>query len=551
MNPALRRTGILALILLGALIAQSTWVGFFDHEEYQGQLDARSLIAEYSVPRGQILAGDVVLAESVPSGGQTYQYQRNYPEGDYFGNITGFNSFNYGSTRMEFAEDSVLDGTSSLLAFDDFWATITKEQKPGGNVVTTLDADLQKTAYDALADTGVKGGAVVIDPQTGRILAQASYPGWNPTDVSSNDGDIASAAWSDLIAQEGEGGDNPALDRTGQDWYPPGSTFKTVVAAALIEDKGMTAETMVPAGNSYTAPDTDHTITNSSDQCPDEQMTLEDAYRLSCNTTFARLCVEELSADDIANMAEAFGFGEAFETPLETLASQTGDISEDAFRAQACIGQQEVRETVLQNAIIAATIANDGERMQPQLIDHLTDSKGETVENGGEDSAGKVIDIDTAQELRILMEAVVENGTGSNAQIDGFTVGGKTGTAEHSDSSDNTLEDHGWFHGWAMNEDGEPAVAVCVFLDSYGSGASAEAADISGTLMQQVLEGSANLWLASFAKTRESREKRAGHGFLKIPGNGNRRGRRDVDLRRRFDVIAITSAQVPGDLQVH
>ncbi|RRR96439.1 penicillin-binding transpeptidase domain-containing protein [Glycomyces terrestris] len=485
MNPALRRTGMLALILLGALIAQSTWVGFFDHEDYQGQLDARTLIAEYSVPRGQILAGDVVIAESLPSGGQTYKYQRNYPEGDYFGNITGFNSFNYGSSRLEAAEDSILDGSSSLLAFDDFWATVTKEQKPGGNVVTTLDADLQRTAYDALADAGVKGGAVVIDPQTGRILAQASYPGWNPTEVSSNDGDTATAAWTAVNEDE----DNPALDRTGQEWYPPGSTFKTIVAAAYIEATGADAGTMVPAGNEYDPPNTDHVITNSSDQCPDQEMTLEDAFRLSCNTTFARLCVEELSADDITSMAEQFGFGEAFATPLETLASQTGDISEDAFRAQACIGQQEVRETVLQNAIIAGTIANDGERMQPQLIDRLTDSQGDTVENGDEDSAGRAIDGDTAEELRKLMEAVVEDGTGSNAQIDGYTVGGKTGTAEHSDSSENRLPDHGWFHGWAMNEDGEPAVAVAVFLDSYGQGASAEAADISGTLMQQVLEG--------------------------------------------------------------
>ncbi|GAA2301288.1 penicillin-binding transpeptidase domain-containing protein [Glycomyces scopariae] len=485
MNPALRRTGIIALILLAALIAQSTWVSFFHHDDYDLIADSRTLIAEYSVPRGQILAGDTVIAQSVDVDGDFYKYERQYPEGDAFGNITGFKSFNFGSSRLEAAENSILNGSSSLLAFDDFWATVKKDQKPGGNVVTTIDPALQVAAYEALADTGVKSGAVVIDPQTGRILAQASYPGWNPTDVSSNDGDTATEAWAAINDDE----DNPALDRTGQEWYPPGSTFKTVVAAAFIEDQGASADTMVPAGNSYTAPNTDHVIENSSDQCPEDQLTLEQAFERSCNTTFARLCVEELSADDISHMAEQFGFGEAFETPLETLASQTGDISEDAFRAQACIGQQEVRETVLQNAIIAGTVANDGERMEPQLIDRLTDSKGETVQNGDEDSAGRVIDGDTAEELRKLMEAVVENGTGSNAQIDGYTVGGKTGTAEHSDSSENRLPDHGWFHGWALNEDGEPAVAVAVFLDSYGDGASAEAADISGMLMEQVLEG--------------------------------------------------------------
>jgi peptidoglycan glycosyltransferase len=484
MNPALRRTGVLALILLGALIAQSTWVGFFHHDDYQGQLDGRSIVAEYSVPRGQILAGDVVIAQSLPTDGGDYEYKRDYPEGDYFGNITGFKSLRYGASNLEATENDLLNGTSSLLAFDDFWATVLKEEKPGGNVVTTLDPDLQKTAYDALADTGVEGGAVVIDPKTGRILAQASYPGWNPTEVSSNNGETAEAAWNATMNIE----DSPARDRSTQNFYPPGSTFKTIVAAAFIENGGK-ADDMVPAGNGYTAPNTNHEITNSSNQCPNEEYTLEEAFAKSCNTTFARLCVEKLTADQISDMANAFGFGEAFETPLPSAVSTTGDLSEEAFRAQACIGQQEVRETVLQNAVIASTIANGGERMAPQIVAELTDTDGDTVQNFAEDDLGRAIDLDTAQELQIIMEAVVEGGTGENAAIDGYTVGGKTGTAEHSESGENTEADHGWFHGWAMDKEGEPAVAVCVFLDSYGEGASAKAAEISGTLMQQVLEG--------------------------------------------------------------
>jgi peptidoglycan glycosyltransferase len=486
MNPALRRMGVIALILLGALIAQATWVSFFHHDDYAMIADSRTLINEYEVPRGQILAGETVIAQSVPSENPNsdFAYQRTYPEGDYFGNITGFKSITYGSSNLEATENELLNGTSSLLAFDDFWATLLKENKPGGNVVTTLDPELQKTAYDALADAGVKGGAVVIDPKTGRILAEASYPGWNPSEVSSNNGDVAKAAWEALEDHE----DNPALDRTRSNFYPPGSTFKTIVSAAYIENGGK-ADDMVPAGNSYRAPDTTHEITNSGDQCPDSEYTLEEAFAKSCNTTFARLCVEELTVDQITEMAEAFGFGEIYETPLTSVASETGDLSEDAFRAQACIGQQDVKETVLQNAIIAATIANGGERMAPQVISELTDSQGNTVQNFSEDDLGRAIDLDTAQELQIIMEAVVEEGSGTNAAVDGYTVGGKTGTAQHSDSSDNTLPDHGWFHGWAMDKDGEPAVAVCVFLNSYGEGASAKAAEISGTLMQQVLEG--------------------------------------------------------------
>ncbi|HEY1093311.1 MAG TPA: penicillin-binding transpeptidase domain-containing protein [Glycomyces sp.] len=482
MNPALRRMGVIALILLCALMVQSTWVTFFHHDDYDGLLNARSVVAEYEIPRGQILAGDTVIAQSVPTDGGTYGYKRDYPEGDYFGNITGFKSINYGASNLEATENSLLNGTSSLLAFDDFWATLLKENKPGGNVVTTIDPDLQKAAYDAIADTGVKGGAVVIDPKTGRILAQASYPGWNPTEVSSNNGETAEAA---KIALD-ESGD--MLDLTRQEFFPPGSTFKTLVSAAYIENGGKASD-MVEAGNGYTAPNTNHEIRNSSNQCPNEEYTLEEAFALSCNTTFSRMCVEDLSVEQITEITEAFGFGEEYETPLPTVGSRTGDLSEDAFRAQACIGQQEVRETVLQNAVIAATIANGGERMAPQIVSELTDSEGNTVQKFAEDDLGRAIDLDTAQELQILMEAVVDHGSGKNAQIDGYTVGGKTGTAQHSDDGENPDPDHGWFHGWAMDKDGEPAVAVCVFLDSYGEGASAKAAEISGDLMQQVLEG--------------------------------------------------------------
>ncbi|GAB3993688.1 hypothetical protein GCM10029992_06020 [Glycomyces albus] len=231
------------------------------------------------------------------------------PRGDYFGNITGFKSMFRGASAIEEYEDDVLNGSSSLFLLDEIGSTFTGEEQIGGNVVLTLDADLQRAAYDAIAETGVIGGAVVIDPRTGRILAEASYPGWNPTDVASNDPDVANAAWLELLETDG----NPGEDKTRSNFYPPGSTFKTIVASAYIENGG-SADDMVPAGNGYTAPDTSHEITNSSDQCPENELTLREAFARSCNTTFARMCVEELSADDITETAAAYGFGEAWET---------------------------------------------------------------------------------------------------------------------------------------------------------------------------------------------------------------------------------------------
>ncbi|WP_100448743.1 penicillin-binding transpeptidase domain-containing protein [Glycomyces xiaoerkulensis] len=485
MNPALRRSGVVALVLLGVLLAQVTWVQFFSHADYEAHDDGRTLFEEYEVPRGKILAGEVVIAQSLETPEDSaFDYQRDYPEGDYFGNITGFKSMFRGSSAVEEAEDEVLNGSSPLFFLDEVSSTFTGEERLGGDVHLTLDPDLQKAAYDALAATGANGGAVVIDPRTGRILAQASHPGWNPTEVSSNNFDSSTAAWEELINDP----DNPGEDRTRANWFPPGSTFKTIVAAAFIENGG-DADTMVPAGNSYTAPDTEHEIRNASDQCPEDELPLMEAFARSCNTTFARLCVEELGEDDVLDTAAAFGFGEEYETPLPTTASVTGDISAEAFRAQACIGQQEVRETVLQNAIIAATIANGGERMEPQLVDRITGPEGDTLERRGEDSAGRAVSGSTAEQMQELMEAVVTGGTGGNAQVPSRTVGGKTGTAEHSEGADGSEADHGWFHGWAMDEGGEPGVAVCVFLDSYGSGGSSKAAEISGDLMERALGG--------------------------------------------------------------
>lgn len=487
MNPAMRRTGIIALVLLGALIVQITWVGFFHHDDYDILSSTRTTIAEYEVPRGDIVAGDTVLATSVETEpGSDYNYQREYPAGDAFANLTGYKSRIYGTGAggIEAVQNDVLNGTSSLLLLDDFWSSMSGEPKPGGDVHITVDPELQQAAYDAIAETGSEGAAVVVDPRTGQVLAQTSYPGWDPTEIASNDGMVSEEAKAALDADE----DNPALDRSLRDFYPPGSTFKTIVAAAFIE-QGNDADTIVPAGNGYTAPDTDHEITNSSNQCPQSEMTLKEAFKLSCNTTFARLCVEELGDEDIKEMAGAFGFGEEYTTTWDSVASKTGDLSADAFRAQACIGQQEVRETVLQNALIAAAIANDGERMAPQILSEITDSSGGTVKRGGEDSLGDAVSSSTAAELREIMEAVVDSGTGSTAQIDGFTVGGKTGTAEHSAEADGSEADHGWFHGWAVDEDDDSAVAVCVFLNSYGSGGSSKAAEISGDLMEQVLSG--------------------------------------------------------------
>ncbi|QSB05667.1 penicillin-binding transpeptidase domain-containing protein [Natronoglycomyces albus] len=490
MNVTVRRMAGVSLVLFVLLFAQVTRVQFFNHEFYDTHhLNARALIAEYSVQRGSILAGDTVIAQSVETDAERIRFERNFPEGALYSNIHGYKSHNYANSGLEHTENRVLTGDSSVFFFRQIADAFTGFERPGGNVLTTLNHDMQVAAFEGLQNSGSDGGVVAIDPTTGAILAQATNPAWDLNDISSNSGDVSSAAWAELQEQEAAGV-NPATDRTRQTHYAPGSTFKTLVAAAAVRELGYSADTMVSAGNSYELPNTDHVITNSTNQCPEGQLTLQEAFARSCNTTFAQMCVEELTADHLLDIARDFGFGEDLTTPLWTAASGIGDVSDPAYRAQSCIGQQDVHTTVTQNAMIAAAVANDGKLMEPYLVDEIQDYDGSTMRRNNSSQLNQVLSASEAHEMRKIMQAVVEErGTAPGAQISGHTVGGKTGTAENTDSEGNKRPNHGWFIAWADDAEGNPSIAVAVFLHQHGDGGATQAAQIARTLMSMHLDG--------------------------------------------------------------
>ncbi|QSB05666.1 penicillin-binding transpeptidase domain-containing protein [Natronoglycomyces albus] len=484
MNRALRRMAIVVLAMFALLLAQVTRVQFIDHDFYaNNQYNGRVLIDQYSVPRGSIYAGDTLIAHSVDVGGSQLRYQREYPESSTYANITGFISPTIGMNNLEQAENPVLTGEDSRFFFQRVRDTFTGEETLGGDLILSIDPDVHQAAYQALADSGVRGGIVMMEPQTGAVVAQASYPSWDPNEVASNDSAVAQEAWDALNDDDAD----PGVDRTRSNHAAPGSTFKTVVSAALIRELGFEADTMVPAGNRYEPPNTQHVITNASDQCPESELPLREAFARSCNTTFAQLCVDQLEPDQLRGMARDLGMGEEFATPLPTVASDLGDIDDPALRAQSCIGQQDVRMTVMQNAMIAATVANDGQRMEPNTVSEVRDSEGNTMDRQSSSRAGQVLTAAESQQMELIMRAVVEDGTGTNAAIDSHVVGGKTGTAENTDSDGNRRPNHGWFIGWAQDSDDSPAIAIAVYLANYGENASSEAADIAGDLMERYL----------------------------------------------------------------
>ena len=467
---------MVAIGLFALLIGNLTWVQFFQNDFYaNNERNTRVILEEYSRQRGAILAGPDAIATSVATDGEL-KYQREYANGPLYANLTGYKSLVYGASGIEGAENEVLSGSDDRLFVDRITDTFTGREPAGGNVILNVNPKIQEAMSKGIGSS--IGAAVAIDPKTGAILGQFTSPSYDPNLLASHDREKVSADWDALQDKT----PNPMLDRSASERYPPGSTFKVIVSAAALE-MGMTPDTMVPAGNSYSPPDTTHVITNSDNQCPAAEMPLKQALALSCNTTFSRLCVEQIGPEKIAEVAKRFGFEEGYTTPLSVVASTTGTLGDKATLAQSCIGQNEVAATPFQMAMVSAAIANGGTRMGPHLVKELQAPDQTTLERTGSEKLNESVEPEIAAQLQTMMQSVVADGTGRNAQIQGITVGGKTGTAEPGDGS----PEHGWFTGYAMGEDGKPAIAVAVFLDSAGAGGSAEATRIAGEVMKVAL----------------------------------------------------------------
>jgi peptidoglycan glycosyltransferase len=490
-NAPLRRAGVVIMVLFGLLFANLNWVQGYKADEYRTSgFNARVQVAEYERPRGVIEAGGEALAESVATN-DSLKYRRTYPLKQPYAHVVGYKPVNLGATAIERSENDFLSGESDKLFADRFKDLFTGDNTGGGNVLLTINRQAQERAYEDLTNNrgGVpRGAAVALDPRTGAVQALVSMPSFDPNPLADHDTKKAQAAYDKL-----EKADNgPLKNRALSEVLPPGSTFKVIMAAAALEN-GITKETNIPAGSTYTAPTSGSPIKNAAPSiCPEAQVTLIQAVTESCNTGFAQLGVK-LGAEKVKSEARKFGFGEDGDLTVGNLsggglpvaASETGTIQGPDGRddigalAQSSIGQNNVRMTPLQGALIAATVANDGRQMQPYLVQRLLGPDRRQIDRATPKVLREPISAQVAQDLQDMMESVVQNGTGRNADINGFTVGGKTGTAQTGVSPN-----IGWFIGFAINDKNEPVSAVCVVLEDYGDGGSAEAARIGGRIMR-------------------------------------------------------------------
>ncbi|MFD9126012.1 peptidoglycan D,D-transpeptidase FtsI family protein [Kitasatospora sp. NPDC059571] len=485
MNKPIRRVSIFCLVLVLALLVRTNWVqGVQAHAWATNQHNDRNKYDRYAYPRGNIIVGGQPVTSSDFVNGLRYKYKRSWIDGPMYAPVTGFSSQAFGTSQLESLEDGILAGTDSRLFFRNTLDMLTGGDKKGGNVVTTISAKAQKAAFEGLGNK--KGAAVAIDPRTGAILALVSTPSYDP-------GTFSGSTQADSNAKQALEADpnKPMLNRALRETYPPGSTFKLITAAAAFET-GMFQnpgdKTQTP--NPYVLPGTKTELKNASETEPCTDATLLVGMDFSCNTVFGKIGAD-LGKDKLRAQAEKFGFNNSqVDIPIRPSTSVFPKNSTPDGTAMDAIGQHDTRATPLQMAMVAAAIANNGSLMQPYLVDQEQAGNLAVVSKHSEKQLSQAVSPTTAAKLQQLMESVVQNGTGQKAQIDGATVGGKTGTAQHG--QDNSGLPFAWFMSYAKAGDKQVAVAVVV---EDGAAESSEisggsiAAPIAKRIMEAVVKG--------------------------------------------------------------
>lgn len=483
MNAPIRKLGLVIAVLFATLLVSTTIIQGFQARDINARPDnRRTLLATYSADRGTILVDSSPIAESEDTDNQ-YQRIRRYPQGPLYAPVTGFFSFLYGAGGgIERTENSLLNGSSDRLFYRRISDVFAGQRPRGVNIETTINAAAQRAGAEALGDR--RGAAVAIDPRTGAILALVSTPSYDPNILAGHDMAAVTQTWDELNAAE----DKPMLNRALSETYPPGSTFKLVTAAAALSTRNYTLESELDAPRVLDLPNTTADLPNyGGKECdPSGTQRMVDALRISCNTAFGSLGMD-IGEDALRDQAARFGIGDSLRVPMTVARSSfpSDELSLDVL-AQSAIGQRDVRMTPLQVAMVSAAIANRGVVMRPYLVESVVGNDLQVIDEASTQQLSEAITPDVASQLSIMMQRVVESGTGTPVQIPGIAVAGKSGTADVGGGQ----RAHAWFTAFAPADDPEVAVAVIVENQDNAegdSGGGRVAGPVAKAIMEAVL----------------------------------------------------------------
>ena len=454
------RTNIfrLGLFLLGILLVFAAYLSYI--AVYRGPAIAfhpynrRWQVLEEKISRGKIYdaTGTVLAYDQKISQGK----RRVYSLGEATAHVLGYCSARYGRAGLEAFLDRHLLGMEGSDSFRNLVRSLLGEQKAGGDVFLTIDAQLQQKSMELLG--GRRGAVVVLDPRTGAVRAMVSSPSF--------DSNRLDQIWEEINADEF----SPLLNRATCGAYPPGSSFKVVTAAAALTADQDLARRVIDCPGYI-----DVEGFRLGDVAAHGRVDLIRALAVSCNTYFASLGLEA-GAVAFYRTVKNFGFEEdpGLGLPVRPATFAPPGKLKGAELAASAIGQGEVLVSPLHMAMAAAAVANEGVLMRPYLIEELLDSSGRTVQRAEPRAWKTALPAAAAAVIREGMVEAVARGTAGAAGLSGVQVAGKTGSAQ------NPLgKTHAWFIGFAPAS--KPRLAVAVILENAGSGGEA-AAPLAGKL---------------------------------------------------------------------
>ncbi|MDY4041990.1 MAG: FtsW/RodA/SpoVE family cell cycle protein [Collinsella sp.] len=447
----LTREVFLFTLLFAVLIGNLTYVMVIKAGEYQSMPGNNHTILKAAyVKRGSIITSDgVTLAESLQQEDGTYV--RSHPNGNLAAHAVGYYSTQYGTTGIEASQNDTLTGSKDYSSWQNALNSLAGATQPGNSVKLTIDSRIQRAAEETLS--GYTGAIVVLDPKTGAVLAWASSPTYDNGNVK------------EALAAAQDGSNTGMYDRATQALYTPGSTFKVITLAAALDSGTATLSSTYSAPGSMEIGGAE--VTNIRG-IGFGSLTLQQAFAYSANTVFGQVA-NEVGAQNLVQYARAFGYGAALGSDFTTAASIMPDPSlmtewELAWAgAGQPVGQGHTpgpQTTVMQNAVMAAAIANNGVVMNPYVVSQTLSPEGTVVKTTQPRSLGQALSEGAASEVKDAMLSVVEDGSGNAASVAGVKVAGKTGTAETSSTNVNSA-----FVGFAPFDN--PTVAISVMVENY------------------------------------------------------------------------------------
>jgi peptidoglycan glycosyltransferase len=480
-RPIVRLYGLVAVLFALLVAFTSRWTIFEASSLRESPLNARRVLEQERIARGEITAADgTVLARSVHSVEGTYE--RVYPTGELFAAPIGYDyiDLNRGNAGLERFRNTELNGQSAT-NLEGLLEKLQGKEPQGEKVITTLVPRAQRVAVAALGEH--QGAVVALDPSTGAVTVMASKPSYDPNALRSP---------AAKLQQEREMSANPPtkseVNRATQFGYAPGSTFKIVTATAAIDSGAYTPESTISGPNGLLVSGKTLDNDNGASFGP---ITLTYALAHSVNTVWAQVA-EHVGKATLGRYMERFGFDSKpqLDYPAEEMSASGEHKGESVVPptsplvdvGRLGIGQDKLEVTPLQMAEVAAAVANRGRLMVPHLTQRIVDSEGRTVQSVSPRVQSVVMKPSTAAAVRSMMEAVVNEGTGTAAQIPGIQVAGKTGTAQtqFGDAINNV-----WFIAFAPAVD--PKVAIAVTLEAVPGEGATYAAPVARAVIESLL----------------------------------------------------------------